>query len=153
MLTLGTVLAQEKYESELVSKFNKGVHIVAQVSDSNIKLKDSLIITYKLYVSQDIGVSNYSLSDQIENINYVIEDVSSSNIKIEYEIFKNENYRFVVLKKSILKPKLKGKFELEGLALDITAEIPSKENDQFGRRIMEKVTRTIKTKNLTINVI
>ena len=39
------------------------------------------------------------------------------------------------------------------LALEITAEIPSKIEDEFGRLIMEKVNRTIKTENIVINVI
>tara|TARA_R110002049_G_scaffold304414_1_gene499585 strand:- start:1100 stop:1597 length:498 start_codon:yes stop_codon:yes gene_type:complete len=153
ILVTSIISAQDNYESELISKFNKGVYIVAEVSDSNVKLKDSLTVTYKLYVSQDIGISNYNVQNHIENEDFEVEDINPSNTKIEYEFFKNEKYRFVILKKSVLKPKQKGQFKLEALALDVTAEIASKSNDAFGRLIMEKVNRTIKTDNITINVI
>ena len=153
ILVTSLVSAQEKSESELTSKLNNGVHFVAELSDSNVKLKDSVIITYKLYVAQDIGISNYNMRDYIESEDFKVEDITSSDVKVEYEVFKNEKYRFVILKKSVLKPKQKGKFELEALVLDFTSEIPSKNSDAFGRLIMEKVKRTIKTDNITINVI
>lgn len=140
-------------EETLVSKFNKGVHVVAEVSDNEITLDDSLTITYKLYVSQDIGVSNYKVEKEGEHKGFEVEDIKLSNPKVEYELFKNETYRLVVFKTSILKPKQKGMFTLDALELNVTAEIGTKTVDDFGRLVMEKVNRTIKTDSIVINVI
>jgi DNA-dependent RNA polymerase auxiliary subunit epsilon len=154
LLVVSNAFAQEKKSAaELESKFNKGVHVVAEVSDSKMKLSDSLTITYKLYVSQDIGISNYEVQKNLENENFGVEDIESLNKKVEYEFFKNEKYRFVILKKSVLKPKLKGKFILEALELDVTAEIPSQITDEFGRLKMQKINKTLKTDSITISVI
>lgn len=154
LLVANRAIAQEKVESSILdSKFNNGVHIVAEVSDSNITLKDSVTITYKLYVSQDIGISNYNILHQSENDNFIVEDIKTSSSKLEYEFFKNEKYRYVVLKKSLLKPKVKGEFNVDTLELDVTAEIPSNGTDEFGRLKMEKVKKTIKTEHTTIVVI
>ncbi|WP_400075393.1 hypothetical protein [Winogradskyella sp. R77965] len=154
-LLVGSIIfAQEKTEStDLDSIFDKGVHIVAEVSDSKMKLSDSLTVTYKLYVSQDIGIANYEVHENSENENFEIKDIESLNKKIEYEFFKNERYRYVILKKSILRPKLKGEFNFGALELNVTAELPSKTTDQFGRLKMQKVNKTLKTDNITIRVI
>ena len=75
LLVVSNAFAQEKKSAtELESKFNKGVHVVAEVSDSKMKLSDSLTITYKLYVSQDIGISNYEVQKNLENENFGVED-------------------------------------------------------------------------------
>ena len=140
-------------ENVLISKFDQGVHVVAEASNCTIKLKDSLSINFKLYVSHDIGISNYEEQNDLTTEDFEVENIKLSNFNVENEILNKEKYRLVVFKTSILKPKQKGTFVLEGLNLNVTANIPSTENDEFGRFIMEKVNRTIKTNNVVINVI
>ena len=140
-------------DEDFVSKFNKGVHFIAVVSDSIITLKDSLTITYKLYISQDVGISNFEPQEILRNKDFEVEDIKPANFEVEYETFKGEKYRYVLFKTSILKPKQKGTYNFEGQELNITAEFPLKRKDIFGRFILEKVTKTIKTNTIVINVI
>ncbi|WP_296380273.1 BatD family protein [Winogradskyella sp.] len=144
---------ETKDEETVDSKFNKGIHIVAEASESMIKVKDSCIIVYKLYVSPEIGISGFQEKKESKNKDFDIEYIKSHEVKIKNKIYKKARYRSTVIKKLILKAKQKGKFVIPPYVLKIKAEIPSHRKDEFGRRIMEKVIKTIKTENVIINVI
>ncbi|MFP4844366.1 hypothetical protein [Winogradskyella sp. PE311] len=145
--------SQATLEDKLISQFNEGVHIVAEVSNSTTKLDELITVTYKLYVSPNIGISNYEVIEDSKSVDYKVDNVLLPRIKVKYEQFKNEQYRLLVFKKSILKSKRKGAYNFTGLKLNVTAEIPSKETDQFGRPLMKKVNRTIKANDFAITVI
>ena len=65
--------------------------------------------------------------------------------------YKGENYRYVVLKKTVLYPQKSGKLTLEPLTLDVSVEVPSSRRDIFGRRVMNTANRTVTAGKRTIN--
>jgi hypothetical protein len=129
------------------------IHLVAEVSKTNPFLNEAITIVYKLYVAQGTGVRNWR---EIDNPRY--SDFWSQNIdlkginNIQNGTYKGEDYRYVILRKTVLYPQKTGKLNIEPLSLDITVEVPSKRRDVFGRSFMNTVNRTVSSGNRTINV-
>jgi hypothetical protein len=129
------------------------IHLVAEVSKTNPYLNEAITIVYKLYVAQGTGVRNWR---EIDNPRY--SDFWSQNIdlkginNIQNGTYKGEDYRYVILRKTVLYPQKTGKLNIEPLSLDITVEVPSKRRDVFGRSFMNTVNRTVSSGNRTINV-
>jgi hypothetical protein len=129
------------------------IHLVAEVSKTNPYLNEAITVVYKLYVAQGTGVRNWR---EIDNPRY--SDFWSQNIdlkginNIQNGTYKGEDYRYVILRKTVLYPQKTGKLNIEPLSLDITVEVPSKRRDVFGRSFMSTVNRTVSSGNRTINV-
>jgi hypothetical protein len=151
------VLKEDFYEPEdeetIDAKFNNGIHLVAEVSNTKITTNDSIIISYKLYVSPDIGVSNWKLIKTPDYKGFKVNFINQKTLKLKYETFNKKKYRSVILNKVILRPRERGTFNLSALTISIKAEIPIKGNDKLRNDIkMEKITRSIKSNQLIINV-
>ena len=75
-------------------------------------------------------------------------DFWSQNIEVNRQNvkegkYKGENYRYVILKKTVLYPQKTGKLSIEPLTLDVSVEVPSKRRDVFGRLMMTTTNRTV----------
>ncbi|MFK7831849.1 MAG: BatD family protein [Winogradskyella sp.] len=142
-----------KEEETIESKFNKGVHLVGELSEAKISVKDSLIITYKLYISPEIGVSKWKLIDVPDFKFFKTQFIKKNNFEVYNGKFHGKSYRYVILQKIIVSPREKGKFNISALKLGIEAEIPMIGDDIRGNEtLISKVTRTIKSNQLIINV-
>ncbi len=80
------------------------IHLVAEVSKSDPYLNEAITVVYKLYVARKTGVQSWR---EVENPKY--NDFWSQNIEIKSlpvknVIYKGEEYRYVVLKKTVLYP-------------------------------------------------
>lgn len=66
--------------------------------------------------------------------------------------FKGEDYRFLVLRKTVLYPQKTGKLNIEPLTLDIALRVPTNRRDIFGSILMTRTNRVVSAGNKTINV-
>ncbi|GAL69235.1 BatD protein [Jejuia pallidilutea] len=66
--------------------------------------------------------------------------------------FNGEDYRFLVLRKTVLYPQRTGKLNIEPLSLNVSVQVPTNRRDIFGSRLMTRVNRTVSAGNRTINV-
>lgn len=128
------------------------IHLVAEVSKTNPYLNEGITVVYKLYVSTDTGVSNWREKDNPRYNDFWSQDIEIKGLNVQKGIYKGEEYRYVVLKKTVLYPQKTGKLKLEPLVLDVTVEVPSGRADIFGRQIMTNVPKTITAGSRTINV-
>ena len=132
---------------------SENIHLVAEISNGNPYLNEAITVVYKLYVAQNTGVRNWR---EIDNPRYG--DFWSQNIdikginNIQNGTYKGEDYRYVILRKTVLYPQKTGKLNIEPLSLDVTVEVPSQRRDVFGRSFMSTVNRTVASSNRTINV-
>ncbi|MEO1031334.1 MAG: BatD family protein [Bacteroidota bacterium] len=131
---------------------SENIHLVAEVSKTNPYLNEGLTVVYKLYVSPETGVSNWREKDNPRYNDFWSQNIEIKGLNIQKGLYKGEEYRFVVLRKTVLYPQKIGKLKLEPLVLDVTVEIPSGRADIFGRQIMTKVPKTITAGSRTINV-
>jgi hypothetical protein len=135
--------------SDIVSD---NIHLVAEVSKANPYLNEAITVVYKLYVATEVGVSNWSEKDNPRYNDFWSQNIEIKALNQQRTTYKGEEYRYVVLRKTVLYPQKTGKLKIEPLVLDITAEVPSGRADIFGRQLMTKVPKTVTAGGRTIDV-
>ncbi len=128
------------------------IHLVAEISKSNPYLNEAITVVYKLYVSPNTGVSNWREIDNPKFNSFWSQNIDMKGIKVENGTYNGQDYRYVVLRKTVLYPQKSGKLEIEPLSLDLTVEVPTNRRDIFGGRLMTQVHKTVSAGSKTINV-
>lgn len=128
------------------------IHLVAELDKTNPYLNEAITVVYKLYVSPDTGVSNWREIDNPRYNDFWSQNIDIKGLKVQNGTYKGEDYRFVVLRKTVLYPQKTGKLEIEPLSLDVTIEVPTNRRDIFGGRLMTQAHKTISAGSRTINV-
>lgn len=132
---------------------SENIHLVAEVSNTNPYLNEAITVVYKLYVSQSTGVSNWREIDNPRYNDFWSQNIDIKGLKIQNGSYKgDENYRYVILRKTVLYPQKTGKLEIEPLSLDVTVEVPTNRRDIFGGRLMTQVNKRVSAGSRTINV-
>ena len=128
------------------------IHLVAEVSKANPYLNEAITVVYKLYVSLETGVSNWREKDNPRYNDFWSQNIEINGLNIQKGEYNGEEYRYVVLRKTVLYPQKTGALKLEPLVLDITVEVPTNRRDIFGRPLMTKVPQVVTAGSRTINV-
>ena len=133
---------------------SENVHLIAEVSNSNPYLNESITITYKLYVSNQVSItSNWREIDTPKYADFWSQNIDSrGNYKIYEGKYEGEDYRYVVLRTTVLYPQKTGKLTIAPLTLDVPIDVKSNRRDLFGRPLMTRVNKTISAGNRTIDV-
>ena len=128
------------------------IHLVAEISNGNPYLNEAITVVYKLYVAQHTGDRTWRERDSPRYTEFWSQNIDVKGIDIKQGTYNGEDYRYVVLRKTVLYPQKTGKLTIEPLSLDITVEVPSNRRDVFGRSFMSTVNRTVASRNRVINV-
>ena len=128
------------------------IHLVAEVSKANPYLNEAITVVYKLYVARETGVSNWREKDNPRYNDFWSQNIAVKGFPTYDAEYKGKDYRYVILRKTVLYPQKTGKLKLEPLVLDITVEVPTGRADIFGRQLMTKVPKTVTAGSRTINV-
>ncbi|MCX7546475.1 BatD family protein [Xanthomarina sp. F1114] len=128
------------------------IHLVAEVSKNKPYLNEAITVVYKLYVAPNTGVRNWREIDNPRFNDFWSQNIDIKNLKVQNGTYKGEDYRYVVLRKTVLYPQKTGKLEIEPLSLDITVEVPTNRRDIFGARLMTQAHRTVSAGSRTIDV-
>ena len=128
------------------------IHLVAEISKTNPYLNEAITLVYKLYVSPNVSVSNWREVDNPRYNDFWSQNIDLKGIKVENGKYKGEDYRFVVLRKTVLYPQKSGKLEIEPLSLDISVEVPTNRRDIFGGRLMTQVQKRVSAGSKSIQV-
>ncbi len=130
------------------------VHLVAELSNANPFLNEAITVTYKMYVSHDVSItSSWREIDTPKYADFWSQNIDSQgNFKIYEGKYQGEDYRYVILRTTVLYPQKTGKLNIEPLTLDVPIDVPGNRQDFFGRRLMERVNKTISAGNRTIQV-
>ena len=131
---------------------SENIHLVAEISNANPYLNEGIIVVYKLYVAQGTGVRNWREIDNPRYSDFWSQNIDVKGMDIQQGTYKGEDYRYAILRKTVLYPQKTGKLTIEPLSLDVTVEVPSQRRDVFGRSFMNTVNRTVSSGNRTINV-
>ncbi len=131
---------------------SQNIHLVAEVSKSNPYLNEAITVVYKLYISPRTGVNNWNELDTPRYNDFWSQNIEVKELKAESGTYQGEDYRFVVLRKTVLYPQKTGKLNIEPLTLDVSVSVPTSRRDIFGSRVMSTVNRTISAGSRTINV-
>ncbi|SFZ90443.1 Oxygen tolerance [Flaviramulus basaltis] len=131
---------------------SENIHLVAEVSKTNPYLNEAITVVYKLYVSPKIAVDNWNEIDSPRYNDFWSQNINTQGQKVQNGTFNGEDYRFLVLRKTVLYPQKTGKLDIEPLSLDIALRVPTNRRDIFGSLLMTRVNRTVSAGNNTINV-
>ena len=85
---------------------SENVHLVAEVSDSNPYLNEAITVVYKMYVSHDVSItSNWREIDIPKYADFWSQNIDSKgNYKIYDGKYNGEDYRYVILRTTVLYP-------------------------------------------------
>lgn len=133
---------------------SENVHLIAEVSKVNPYLNEAITVTYKLYVSHDVSItSQWREIDTPKYADFWSQNIDNrNNYKVYDGKYNGEDYRYVILRTTVLYPQKTGELEIEPLTLDIPIDVQGNRRDIFGRRVMERVNKTISAGKRTIDV-
>lgn len=131
---------------------SESIDLVAEISKTDPYLNEAISVVYKLYIAENTGIRTWNEIDKPRYNDFWSQNIDVKELKIQEGLYKGENYRFVVLKKTVLFPQKTGELSLEPLTLDISVEVPSNRRDIFGRRATTTVNRTVTAGNRIIKV-
>ena len=133
---------------------SENVHLVAEVSDANPFINEAITVVYKMYVSRDVSItSSWREIDTPKYADFWSQNIDNQgNFKIYDGKYKGEDYRYVILRTTVLYPQKTGKLDIEPLTLDVPIDVPGNKRDLFGRRLTTRVNKTISAGNRSINV-
>ena len=150
MITAAVDKPKDGNNAEYIASEN--IHLVAEVSNTNPYLNEPIYVVYKLYVSPNTGVDNWREIDSPRYNDFWSQNIDVKGLKVQNGTYKGEDYRYLVLRKTVLYPQKTGKLNIEPLSLDIIAEVPTNRRDIFGGRLMTRANRTVSAGNRIINV-
>ncbi len=131
---------------------SNNIHLVAEVSNSNPYLNEAITVVYKLYVAPTTGVDNWREIDIPRYDDFWSQTIDTKGQRVQNGTYKGEDYRYLVLRKTVLYPQRTGKLNIEPLSLNVSVQVPTNRRDIFGSRLMTRVNRTVSAGNRTINV-
>src|SRR5690554_42969 len=152
MVTAAVDVPKDGNNAEYVASEN--VHLVAEVSKATPYLNEAITVTYKLYVSHDVSItSQWREIDTPKYADFWSQNIDNrNNYKVYEGKYNGEDYRYVILRTTVLYPQKTGELEIEPLTLDIPIDVQGNRRDIFGRRVMERVNKTISAGKRTIDV-
>lgn len=164
-VTVGNAVAEERDPYEQYNPYNQqqrqqvpvtagkdGVHLVAEISNSNPYLNEPITVVYKIYVSHRSGVGGWRELASPKYTNFWSQNIDVKQLQVQEGNFNGEPYRYAVLRKTVLYPQKSGKLEIEPLSLDVEVEVPSGQVDFFGRPIMKMGSKKVAAGSKVINV-
>lgn len=131
---------------------SQNIHLVAEISKTSPYLNEAITVVYKLYVSPRIQVDNWNEIDRPRFNDFWSQNINTQGQKVQNGKYNGEDYRFLVLRKTVLYPQKTGKLNIEPLTLDISMRVPTKRRDIFGSLLMTRISKTVSAGNKTINV-
>jgi hypothetical protein len=136
---------------EIIAEDN--VHLVAEVSKANPYLNERITITYKLYVSKNVSItSQWRELDSPRYADFWSKNIDGQKFDVFEGKYQGEDYRYVILKTTVLYPQKTGELDIEPLTLDIPIDVPGKKRNIFGRTLTTRVNKTISAGRRTITV-
>lgn len=131
---------------------NESIHLVAEISKTNPYLNEAITVVYKLYVSPSTGVTNWDYIDNPRYNDFWSQNIDTKGTQVQMGTYNGQEYRYLVLQKTVLYPQKTGKLEIEPLTLNIAAQVPTNRRNIFGGQVMAQVNRTVSAGKKTITV-
>lgn len=128
------------------------VHLVAEVSKNSPYLNEAFTIVYKLYVSKETSVNNWRELDSPKFADFWSQSADEKQLKIYEGKYKGEDYRYVILRRTVLYPQKTGKLEIEPLSLSVAVSVPTNRRDIFGRILSKSANITVSAPIRTVDV-
>jgi predicted house-cleaning noncanonical NTP pyrophosphatase (MazG superfamily) len=117
----------------------QNIHLVAEVSNLNPYVGEGIYVVYKLFVSQNISVNDWRVSDSPQYNGFWNQDIEVTDINVQTGKYNGEDYRYLVLKRAVLIPQRPGELIVEPMKMDFSVGIPTGRGDFFGNMITRNI--------------
>lgn len=151
-INVGAAVSKPSDGSGNIIEAEDNIHLVAEISKTNPYLNEAITVTYKLYVSPRISVSNWREIDNPKFADFWSQNIDIKQLRVQNGQYQGEPYRYVELRTTVLYPQKTGELEIEPLSLSIDVEVPSNRRDIFGGRLFETVKKNVSAGKRTIDV-
>ena len=152
-ITVGNAIPKQRDPDEIPQvSASSELHLIADISKTNPYLNEPITIVYKLYFSNNIGISNFAEANKPKYNDFWNQNIEIKQLTAEQTTYKGEPYRSIILKKVILYPQKSGKLSIEPFAMDIDVQLPSGRRDIFGQVQIIDAQQRVSAGSSTINV-
>lgn len=145
-------IQQPKDPNDTQISADDNVHLVADISKINPYINEPITVVYKLYFSNDVGITNLGQLNKPKYNDFWSQDIEIKQLTAEEGNFRGQKYRYIVLKKAVLYPQKSGKLTLEPLSLDVDLQLPTNHRDIFGRIMITEARKRVSAGSKMINV-
>lgn len=129
-----------------------GIHLVAEISKTNPYVNEPVTVVYKLYVSHQVGVRSSKEVDSPQYNDFWSQSIDIKDYQIQNGKYEGKDYRYIVLRKTILYPQKSGTLEIEPLSLEINMEVPTGRYDFFGQPFITTTNKVVSAGKKSIKV-
>lgn len=143
---------QQQQQPQISQNANDGIHLVAEISNSNPYINQPVNVVYKLYVSQNAAIAQPYEKESPQYNDFWSQVERVDPLTIEQTTYKGESYRVIVLNRTVLYPQKSGRLALDPLVVEMMAEVATGQFDIFGRPLTRMVKTTATTGKQYINV-
>jgi hypothetical protein len=151
-ITVTAAVEQPRDPNETSISADNNLYLIADISKINPYVNEPITVVYKLYFSNNIGISNFRELNKPKYNDFWSQNIEIKQPVVEEGMFKGEPYRYIVLKKAVLYPQKSGKLTIEPLSLDIDVQLPTNRRDVFGRVVIADGSKRVSAGAKTINV-
>lgn len=132
---------------------SENIHLVAEVSNRNPFIGQSISVVYKLYVNiNKVSVRNTRETQSPAFNGFWNQDMPVENLEVQDGTYQGQAHKYVVVKKSVLIPQKSGKLILDPMEIEITAGVPIGRSDLFGNMIFNNINYVVSTGKQFIDV-
>jgi len=131
---------------------SQNIHLVAEISNTNPYVGESISVVYKIYV--DVNKVSVRNTREVESPSF--NGFWNQNIEVkQWEpkegSFQGKSHRYAVIKKTVLIPQKAGKLTIDPMEIEITAGVPIGRRDLFGNMISNNTTLILTTGKRVVN--
>ncbi|MDY7395952.1 BatD family protein [Aureibaculum sp. 2210JD6-5] len=132
---------------------SQNIHLVAEVSNSNPYVGESISVVYKIYVDVNkVSVRSYRETESPSFNGFWNQNIEINQSDSKESTFQGRTHRYQILRKVVLIPQKSGKLKISPLEMEIGAGIPIGRRDLFGNMITRNFSFVTSTGERTINV-
>ncbi len=119
----------------------QNIHLVAEVSKSRPYVGEGIYVEYRLYVSENVSVYDMSVTENPQYNGFWNQEIKVGSYPAKKGKYNGEDYRYVVLQKTLLIPTKTGKLEIDPIKMDIVIGVPTGRADFFGNVITKNIKK------------
>lgn len=132
---------------------SQNIHLVAEISNTNPYVGESISVVYKLYVDvNSVSVTGRNITEFPTFNGFWNQNIEIKGAGAKDGTYNGKQVRYVVESKAVLIPQKVGKLIIDAMDMEVDASVPTGRRDIFGRMMSRSVNHTLSTGKRIINV-
>lgn len=132
---------------------SQNIHLVAEISNTNPYVGESISVVYKLYVNTSkVNARNTREVESPSFSGFWNQAIEVKKWEPKNGTYDGQPHRYAIVKKTVLIPHKAGKLTIDPMEMEITAGVPMGRRDFFGNMLMNDVSFTATSGKKIIHV-